>query len=200
MYNAPYYLYVGAAGNDGNDDSANLSPLEGNSSYDKLTGDKVSKNGMVVANGLDAIINEDGTLNSVTINSSSSEGPTDDLRIKPDIMGNGTGLYSTYEGADDAYNSISGTSMASPNITGSLLLLQQYYNETFGNFMRASTLKGLALHTADDVGMVGPDALSGWGLMNTKKSSRNYHKERTTICYFRNRINTRKYVFNCCQI
>jgi len=177
MYNAPYYLYVGAAGNDGNDDSANLSPLEENSSYDKLTGDKVSKNGMVVANGLDAIINADGTLNSVTRNSSSSEGPTDDLRIKPDIMGNGTGLYSTFEGADDAYNSISGTSMASPNITGSLLLLQQYYNETFGSFMRASTLKGLALHTADDVGMVGPDALSGWGLMNTKKAAETITKK-----------------------
>jgi hypothetical protein len=43
MYNAPYYLYVGAAGNDGNDNSANLAPLEGNISYDKLTGDKVAK-------------------------------------------------------------------------------------------------------------------------------------------------------------
>jgi subtilisin-like proprotein convertase family protein len=107
----------------------------------------------------------------VTISSSSSEGPTDDLRIKPDIMGNGTGLYSTYESADAVYSTISGTSMASPNITGSLLLLQQHHKETYGSFMRASTLKGLALHTADDVGMVGPDASSGWGLMNTKKAA-----------------------------
>ena len=37
--------------------------------------------------------------------------------------------------------------------------------------MRASTLKGLALHTADDVGPVGPDANHGWGLMNTKKAA-----------------------------
>ena len=132
---------------------------------------------MVVANGQDAIINSDGTLNSVTISSSSSEGPTDDLRIKPDITGNGTGLYSTYDGTDDAYNTISGTSMSSPNITGSLLLLQQYYNETYGNFMRASTLKGLALHTADDFGAVGPDAVSGWGLMNTKKAAETITKK-----------------------
>jgi subtilisin-like proprotein convertase family protein len=171
MYNAPYYLMVASAGNDGGDNSANEAPLEGNSSYDKLTGDKVAKNSMVVANGQDAIINSDGTLNSVTISSSSSEGPTDDLRIKPDIMGNGTGLYSTYESADAVYSTISGTSMASPNITGSLLLLQQHHKETYGSFMRASTLKGLALHTADDVGMVGPDASSGWGLMNTKKAA-----------------------------
>ena len=132
---------------------------------------------MVVANAQDAIINSDGTLNSVRISSSSSEGPTDDLRIKPDITGNGTGLYSTYDGTDDAYNTISGTSMASPNITGSLLLLQQYYNETDGNFMRASTLKGLALHTADDFGAVGPDAVSGWGLMNTKKAAETITKK-----------------------
>ena len=34
--------------------------------------------------------------------------------------------------------------------------------------MRAATLKGLALHTADDTESVGPDANTGWGLMNTK--------------------------------
>jgi subtilisin-like proprotein convertase family protein len=177
MYNAPYYLMVAAAGNEGNDNSANEAPLEGNSSYDKLTGDKVSKNSLIVANGQDALINADGTLNSVTISSSSSEGPTDDLRIKPDITGNGTGLYSTYESADDIYNTISGTSMASPNITGSLLLLQQYYNEMFGGFMRASTLKGLALHTADDIGVKGPDAVTGWGLMNAKKAAETITKK-----------------------
>lgn len=171
MYNAPYYLMVASAGNDGNDNSANEAPLEGNGSYDKLTGDKVSKNSLIVANGQDALINADGTLNSVTINSSSSEGPTDDLRIKPDITGNGTALYSTYDNTDNAYNTISGTSMASPNITGSLLLLQQHYKETYGSFMRASTLKGLALHTADDAGAIGPDAVMGWGLMNAKKAA-----------------------------
>ncbi len=58
-------------------------------------------------------------------------------------MGNGTNLYSSYDSADDAYNTISGTSMASPNVTGSLLLLQQYYKETYDNYMKAATLKGL---------------------------------------------------------
>jgi subtilisin-like proprotein convertase family protein len=170
MYNAPYYLMVASAGNDGNDNTANEAPLEGNNSYDKLTGDKVSKNSLIVANGQDAVINADGVLISMTINSSSSEGPTDDLRIKPDITGNGTALYSTYDNSDSAYNSLSGTSMSSPNITGSLLLLQQHHNETYGSFMRASTLKGLALHTADDTGVKGPDAVTGWGLMNAKKA------------------------------
>ncbi|MAQ74870.1 MAG: peptidase S8 [Aquimarina sp.] len=171
MFNAPYYLMVVAAGNDGNANSYNGAPLDGNSSYDKLTGHSTSKNNLVVANAQDANVSADGTLVSVSINSSSSEGPTDDYRIKPDITGNGTGVYSTYESSDTAYNSITGTSMASPNVTGTLLLLQQHYNNLNGNFMRAATLKGVALHTADDAGPSGPDAVYGWGLLNAKAAA-----------------------------
>ncbi|PHS61951.1 MAG: peptidase S8 [Flavobacterium sp.] len=171
MFNAPYYLMVVAAGNDGNDNSSNGAPLNGNSSYDKLSGHATAKNNMVVANGQDASIDANGNLNSVTINSSSSEGPTDDYRIKPDITGNGTSVYSTYESSNTAYNSITGTSMASPNVAGTLLLLQQHYDNINGNFMRAATLKGLALHTADDAGPTGPDVIYGWGLLNGKAAA-----------------------------
>ncbi|WP_241507192.1 GEVED domain-containing protein [Aquimarina sediminis] len=171
MYNAPFYLMVVAAGNDGNQNSYNGQPLDGNSSYDKLTGHSTSKNNLVVANAQDANVSSNGNLNSVTINSSSSEGPTDDYRIKPDITGNGTGVYSTYASSDTAYNSITGTSMASPNVTGSLLLLQQHYNNINSNFMKAATLKGVALHTADDIGPSGPDVVHGWGLLNAKAAA-----------------------------
>jgi len=171
MYNAPYYLMVVAAGNDGNDNSSNGAPLDGNSSYDKLSGHATAKNNMVVANAQDASIDANGNLNSVSINSSSSEGPTDDYRIKPDITGNGTSVYSTYVSSDTAYNSITGTSMASPNVAGTLLLLQQHYNNLNNSFMRAATLKGLALHTADDAGPSGPDAVYGWGLLNAKAAA-----------------------------
>lgn len=171
MFNAPNYLMVVAAGNDGNDNSANGAPLDGNSAYDKLSGHATAKNGLVVANAQDANIDANGNLISVTINSSSSEGPTDDYRIKPDITGNGTQVYSTYESSDTAYNSITGTSMASPNVTGSLILLQEHYNNVNGSFMRAATLKGLALHTADDAGPNGPDVVYGWGLLNAKRAA-----------------------------
>ncbi len=171
MFNAPNYLMVVAAGNDGNDNTANQNPT-GGSGWDKLTGHSTSKNNLVVANAQDANIDAAGNLVSVSINSSSSEGPTDDFRIKPDITGNGTGVYSTYDNSDTAYNSITGTSMASPNVTGSLLLLQQHYkNLNSGAFMRAATLKGIALHTADDAGASGPDAVFGWGLLNTKRAA-----------------------------
>jgi hypothetical protein len=171
MYNAPYYLMVVAGGNDGNANNYNGAPLGGNSSYDKLTGHSTSKNNLVIANAQDANIDGNGNLVSVAINSSSSEGPTDDYRIKPDLTGNGTSVTSTYETSNSAYGTISGTSMASPNVTGSLLLLQQHYNNINGSFMRAATLKGLALHTADDAGPTGPDPVYGWGLMNTKRAA-----------------------------
>lgn len=173
MFNAPYYLYVGSAGNSGNDNTSNSNPLGGNSDYDKLSSEKTSKNSLIIANGQDATINPDGTLNSVLRNPSSSEGPTDDLRIKPDIMGNGTGVYSstvvsTGRFTIHEYATFSGTSMSAPNVCGSLLLLQQHHNNINGSFMKAATLKGLALHTADDVNGLGPDANTGWGLLNTK--------------------------------
>ena len=168
MRNAPYYLPVWAAGNDGQY-AITTSPLI--AGYDKLVGRQTAKNSLVVANAQDANIAANGNLISVAISSSSSQGPTDDLRIKPDITGNGTGVYSTLVASDLAYGNSSGTSMASPNVTGSLLLLQQHYNNLNGSFMRAATLKGLALHTADDAGPTGPDTIWGWGLLNAKRAA-----------------------------
>ncbi|WP_422089869.1 GEVED domain-containing protein [Tenacibaculum ovolyticum] len=171
LFNAPNFLMVVAAGNDGNDNTANTNPT-GGSGFDKLTGHSVSKNNLVVANAQDANVDANGNLISVSIAGSSSEGPTDDFRIKPDITGSGTGVYSTYESSDTAYSSITGTSMASPNVAGSLILLQQHYkNLNNGSFMKAATLKGLALHTADDAGVSGPDAVFGWGLLHAKRAA-----------------------------
>lgn len=166
-YNSPYYLMVASAGNNGTTNN----PSASTSGYDKLTGNKTSKNNIVVANANDANIAANGNLNSVTINSTSSQGPADDLRIKPDITGNGTNVYSTFETSNSAYGSISGTSMASPNVAGSLLLLQQHYKNVNNRFMKAATLKALACHTADDAGRPGPDAVFGWGLLNAKRAA-----------------------------
>ena len=171
MFNAPNYLMVVAAGNDGGDNYSNGIPLDGNSNFDKLSSHATSKNNMVVANASEIGIDASGDFISVGINSSSSQGPTDDYRIKPDITGKGTNLYSTVESSNSAYSSLTGTSMASPNVSGTLLLLQQHFNELNETFMKAATLKGLALHTADDAGAIGPDAVYGWGLLNAKRAA-----------------------------
>ena len=165
---SPYYLPVFSAGNDGNNNN-NAEPIA--AGFDKLVGNKVAKNVLTVANANDATINANGTLGSVSINTSSSQGPTDDRRIKPDITGNGTGVISLSNGSDTATATLGGTSMAAPNVTGSLLLLQQYHMNLSNYFMKAATLKGLACHTADDAGNVGPDARFGWGLLNAKKAA-----------------------------
>ena len=167
-YESPYYLAVLSAGNDGLS-NANPDPLA--FGYDKLTGNKVSKNNMVVANAQDAVVAADGTLTSVAINTSSNQGPTDDYRVKPDITGNGTSVISTNSTSDSSTTTMSGTSMASPNVAGTLLLLQQHYKNVTNTFMKAATLKGLACHTADDTGNIGPDPVFGWGLLNAKKAA-----------------------------
>lgn len=179
MFSAPNYLMVVAAGNDGSDDTANTSPLNGASQFDKLTGHCVSKNGLVVANAKDVDVTASGEiLGMVEIVDSSSQGPTDDLRVKPDISGNGYELRSTLHSGfngnnGDKYGQTgwTGTSMASPNVAGSLLLLQQLYEKKNGDFMRSATLKGLALHTANDSGAAGPDSIFGWGLLNAKRAA-----------------------------
>jgi hypothetical protein len=55
---------------------------------------------------------------------------------------------------------------------GSAALLEQLYAREFsGQHMRASTLKGLMIHTADDLGNAGPDYQYGWGLINVKAAA-----------------------------
>ena len=62
--------------------------------------------------------------------------------------------------------------MAAPNVAGSIILLQQYYNSVNNSFMKSATLKGLICHTADDnLNGNGPDPIYGWGLLNVKKSA-----------------------------
>ncbi|WP_159432690.1 S8 family serine peptidase [Mesonia phycicola] len=166
-YNAPYYLQVVSAGNEGAT-SYSGALISGK---DKLVNEKNSKNNLVIANAQDAQIDTNGNLLNVAINASSSQGPTDDRRIKPDIAGNGTGVYSTSNTGIQNYGQSTGTSMSSPNVAGSLILLQQHYHNLNNSYMRSATLKGVALHTADDAGRTGPDEVFGWGLLNAKKAA-----------------------------
>jgi len=187
-YNAPNYLIVKAAGNDRND----VAPASGtvhthngsgsytdthysdgydNGGYDTVGTQGVAKNILTVGAVDDVPVYSSPS--SVNMSSFSGWGPTDDGRIKPDVVGNGIGLYSTSDGSDTDYISISGTSMATPNVVGTLALLQQYYqSKNQGTPMRSATLKALVLHTADEAGSsVGPDYKYGWGLVNAEKAA-----------------------------
>ncbi|SMP07582.1 S8 family serine peptidase [Chryseobacterium profundimaris] len=170
-YNNPYYLPVVSAGNSRNDTTAPASTQLGNKGgYDLIFGHGNAKNVMTVGavNEVSNYIDEF----SVTMSSFSSWGPSDDGRIKPDISTKGVGVRSTLSTSNTATGLSSGTSMASPGITGVVLLLQQYYNQLYSNYMRSSTVKGLILHTADEAGnWPGPDYEYGWGLVNAEKAA-----------------------------
>jgi len=167
MYNAPYYLMVAAAGND-RSTYTQYNPTK--VGYDLLTSHATSKNGIIVG-AVNQVSNYTGP-NSVVMSSFSNYGPTDDGRIKPDLVTKGVGVFSTIAAASTPYGQMNGTSMSSPGMTGTLLLLQQHYNNLNSNFMKAATLKALAIHTADEAGNAdGPDYTFGWGLVNAERAA-----------------------------
>jgi hypothetical protein len=131
-------------------------------------GFQISKNTLTVGAAND-VLSYAGPA-SVTLAAFSSTGPCDDGRIKPDLVGNGVELISSYSTTDSSYAIASGTSMSSPNVCGSLGLVADYYRDTHGGTpLRSSTLKALAIHTALEAGpAAGPDYQFGWGLLNTR--------------------------------
>jgi len=186
-FNAPNYLIVKSAGNsrDANGpeagkyyflktstkDSSNIARSK-NDGYDIISTTGTAKNILTVGAAESMYtIPEKGS--DVTLASFSSWGPTDDGRIKPDIVGIGTDLLSTSNASTTSYTYLSGTSMATPQVSGSIFLLQQLYNRLNTNtFMRAATLKGVILHTAMDMAAVGPDYQTGWGLLDMEKAAK----------------------------
>ena len=184
---APSYLIVKSAGNDrgSNGPTAGTPHFLGSSSrtstksraaqndYDLISTYGTAKNILTVG-AISPLSIEYNKAADPQLSSFSSWGPTDDGRIKPDLVADGVSVLSTSSSNDNAYASLSGTSMSSPNVSGTLFLLQEYYAQLNGQrFVRASTLKGLALHTADEAGTSpGPDYRFGWGLLNAEKAAR----------------------------
>jgi hypothetical protein len=192
-YNAPYYLIVESAGNSRSSNGpaegatyygftnrtnptfVNKGPrppnISSNDGYDIITTTGNAKNILTVGS-VGPLPNGPVNRTDVAISYFSSWGPTDDGRIKPDLVGDGENVLSVGVQNTSSYLTLSGTSMAAPNITGSLYLLQEYYSQkNSGNFMRAATLKGLACHTAFDAGNIGPDYIYGWGLLDMRKAA-----------------------------
>ncbi len=109
----------------------------------------------------------------------SAWGPTDDGRLKPDVVApgarsdgiNGNRIKSTYP--NDVYNLEFGTSMAAPAVSGLLGLLLEQYRINTGQPTTSplpSTLKALMAHGAVDLGNTGPDYKFGYGRVDAKNS------------------------------
>ncbi len=100
---------------------------------------------------------------------SSSRGPSEDGRIKPDICAVGTNVNSTQP--NNTYDSFTGTSMACPGAAGTLATLWQAYRTlNGGNDPYSALMKGVLLNTADDLGNRGPDFRFGFGRINARRA------------------------------
>lgn len=175
--NAPYYLIVKSSGNDrgqgpSNAGTGGLPPVDGFPlGYDCISDGGTAKNAMAI--GAVNQVNNYTSPASVVMSSFSSWGPTDDGRIKPDVVAKGVSTYSAGSNSNTHYSTKSGTSMSSPSAAGTMALLQQHYQQTHGGqSMRSSTLRALVIHTADEAGTTpGPDYRFGWGLMNARAAA-----------------------------
>lgn len=157
VYDNPQLMHVFSAGNDGRSDCG----YGAGAGWGNITGGhKIGKNVIAVAN-LDPFGNVVG---------SSSRGPTQDGRLKPDIAANGFQHVSTAEEFD--YMVFGGTSAAAPVVAGVMGILHQVYDEQYGEVGDAALLKSIMLNTANDAGAHGPDFLYGWGVANAYRAVR----------------------------
>lgn len=141
----PDLLHVFSSGNIGTSASS-TGNYAGIDSFANLTGNfKMAKNVLVVG----AV---DSFGNVVPL---SSRGPAYDGRIKPDLV---------------AFQQ-NGTSEAAALVSGTALLLQQYYKQQLQqNALPAALAKAILINTADDVDAPGPDYKAGFGNLNAIKA------------------------------
>ena len=168
--------------------------------YDTVAPPGTSKNVLTVGACEDVYYSSGGTFlgfgpNANAVPASfSGAGPTDDGRIKPDLVavgmtnfsirqsfgltsGSSAYLLAPTASADNQYTgSAIGTSFAAPAVTGALGLVQQRRTQLYPTLpasqaWRGSTLKAIAINTCDDVGSEGPDYRMGYGILNARSAA-----------------------------
>ncbi|MBW6519255.1 MAG: S8 family serine peptidase [ANME-2 cluster archaeon] len=124
----------------------------------------------------------------------SSRGPTDDGRIKPDVVAPGTYIISTRSSmpgasypwgiVDSYYAYNTGTSMATPTAAGAGALVRQYYVDNESIVPSAALIKATLINGAIDLGL--SSDLQGWGRIDITNSlfpeypgSIRYHDEKS---------------------
>ncbi len=137
----------------------------GEDGYDCLGLNGVAKN--VITVGC-AYKNED----EISLASFSSYGPTDDGRVKPDIVAPGVNIFSCLSDDENAYGYYSGTSMSAAVVSGGVALLNEMqYQFQPGVELCASSIKGMLIHTAENISAnSGPNYQSGWGMVDFDKA------------------------------
>ena len=130
-----------------------------------------------------------GSSNNGSISTSSSQGPTLDGRIKPDLVAPGEGICSAraeeaknalgsvcatgvHSNSRSMYMELSGTSQATAVAGGSAALAREYLREVAGiNKPSASLIKATLINGAQDLGTADvPNNQEGWGQIDLENS------------------------------
>ena len=190
---------VFSAGNDG-DGNGNPADPKGDEGYGSITSPGTAKNVITVGaaesvrdSGTDGCgVTNAGADNASDIINFSGRGPTQDGRMKPDVVAPGTHItgaspqHAGYSGAGVCnatfagsafYSLVSGTSQAAPHVSGAAALLRDWYVRTVNPQPPSPAMtKAMLVNTATDLdgGDSGkgspippaPNTDEGWGRVN----------------------------------
>ncbi len=152
----------------------------GNAGSTGVTPPATAKNGLAIA-----------TSNGSSLDpwSSSGQGPTNDGRIKPDLMAPGIGLCSgraeearfpagadcasgTHAGGDSLYMTLGGSSQATAVAGGSAALVREWIREQGGiPSPSAALIKAVMINGATDIGTPDiPNGVEGWGHLDLERT------------------------------
>ena len=160
----PVLMHCFSAGNEGGSTCSQVYALlefDPANPFANLTGGrKAAKNAITVGN-----VDTDGILVP-----SSSVGPAEDGRLKPDVVA--VGQNTLANGPGNTYIKAGGTSAASPAVAGILALLTEVYQTLHnGQSPPSALLKAALLNGARDLGRPGPDFEHGWGLADARPAA-----------------------------
>ncbi len=94
----------------------------------------------------------------------SSWGPTDDNRVKPDVVAPGKMVY--VKDSNGVLKPVDGTSFAAPIVAGLSALLVEFFEKTFKRSPTSAEIKAPLIHSARREGIPAPDPNFGWGLVD----------------------------------
>ena len=167
MWDNKDMLIVFAAGNDGAAGQNTVSPPS------------TAKNALTVGASENLRLDKGSNADDIDdIASFSSRGPTDDGRIKPDVVAPGTYIISTRSSmgsasyswgvVDSYYAYSSGTSMATPLTAGTAALVRQYYVDNESISPSAALIKATLINGAANMSL--STDYQGWGRVDIEKS------------------------------
>ncbi|HKP21119.1 MAG TPA: S8 family serine peptidase, partial [Thermoleophilaceae bacterium] len=200
---------VFSAGNDG-DGKGNPADPKGDEGYGSITSPGTAKNVITVGaaesvrnSGTDGCgVTNSGADNASDIINFSGRGPTQDGRMKPDVVAPGTHItgaspqHGGYSGSgvcnasfagSPFYSLVSGTSQAAPQVSGAAALLRDWYMRDVGTQAPSPALtKALLVNTATDLdgGDSGkgaaipsaPNTDEGWGRVDVGAALDDTHR------------------------